>query len=242
MTEGDMPLAWELCVQFARALGLVSIFPPWRFVEGRAIRMGLAIALVMSSRLTEAQVPTATSILWGYLEGVVFAVPAALGIELMSGLGEIFDRYRGQNIAALNDIRYESEISALGSLVECLCWGLLLEAGILSQLVVEFRFQLSSLPAEGSSIEVLTEQLDRLMLLIGRGCYWTVAWGAGLLAANVAVEAVLALLGILLPGLLLQGESYLIKLGLMVAFLKSASLGDWVDRAFEVMSIGGSWS
>jgi flagellar biosynthesis protein FliR len=186
------------------------------FWEGNAFVVTRMMIALMCSLSFGFAVPDAAefsifAVLLELLFGGLLVLPLIIVLELIAGLGELFDAIRGQTLAgqySMNGGAPEG-VSSFG--LKSFVWLLLLLSGVFEQLLLSVAESFRVLPVGSlmlQNVGVLSRQLCKLFIY---ECTVLLQVFLPLAVLFILVEIFVAVLQIVLPNTSLQAETFIAK-------------------------------
>lgn len=197
----------------ARVFGSCCLLPFWETSIFFFTRITLTVLCVPAYSLY-AVIPSTFSIISLMAEvvfGFFLVLPVLLFLELVAGLGELFDTIRGQTIAAQYTGASGSPDGISAFIVRSLLWTALLIAGGFEHILTGLGLSFKQVPAGSISFMKLIENAPGVLKIVVFECTAILHSFLPIAVLLLLIELSFAALQTILPGVSLQSECFIAK-------------------------------
>lgn len=143
---------------FMRILGAMIVLPIGQNLSGigKVFALSFGLSLFFTTAVDTTVPPSYSGLFFEFLVGCIITLPAALTIDAVRSLGELFDNQRGVSFAAVYDPAINVNASVMSHLGANFCLLVLISAGLLENIMFAIKGSFTTLPLYSFSSESLS--------------------------------------------------------------------------------------
>lgn len=197
----------------ARVFGSCCLLPFWETSVFLFTRITLTV-LCLPAYALHAQIPVSfnsVSLAVEVVLGVLLVLPVVLFLELVAGLGELFDTIRGQTIATQYTGVGDSPDGVSAFIARSLLWTVLLLAGGFEHILTGLSLSFQQIPPGTFSFSYLINNAPGVLKIVVYECTAVLHSFLPVAVLLLLIELSCAALQTILPGVSLQSECFIAK-------------------------------
>lgn len=142
---------------FARVLGAMVILPISQSLSnmGKIFAFSFALSLFFLGGVKASVAPDYYGLIFEFMIGLIISLPAAMTVDAVRSLGELFDNQRGVSFATFYDPNMNQNASVMSHLAGNFSLVLILSGGILESILMSLNSSFELFPIYTFKLELL---------------------------------------------------------------------------------------